>query len=162
MKGINKGYSQRRLASTKTDSEGNIVVDEDRVLDIEFTKIADKTMVLENGVLRKYKGESVQGLEFGEELMSIIRNTFVVKEKLNIAGRGTIFVIDLKQFKDLPDRIYDASDLDSYVKVGQYIFQDGLQYEIRGLEYSRKLMEPPFIQKSLIGVQVREVTNSRG
>ena len=158
MNEFGKGYSHRRLASTKTDSDGNTVVDEDKVLDIEFTKIADKTMVIENGVLREYKGEPVQELE----LMSVIRNTFEVKEKLHITGRGTVFVVDLKQFKDLPNKIYNASELDPYVKIGQHIFQDGLEYEIRGLEYSRCLMDPPFISKSLIGVQVREVTNSCG
>jgi len=162
MNEFGKGYSHRRLASIKTDSDGNTVVDEDRVLDIEFTKIADKTMVIENGVLREYKGEPVQGLEFGKELMSVIRNTFEVKEKLHITGRGTVFVISLQQFKDLPERIYDEKEIHPYVKIGQHIFQDGIEYEIRGLEYSRKLMYPPFISKSLIGVLVREITNSCG
>lgn len=84
--------------------------------------------------------------------------SYVIREKLNITGRGIIFVIDLSQFDELPDHIYNRKDLDQYVKVGDRFMYQDVTYEIRGLEMSMKLMDPPFIWKrDSIGLQCREI-----
>lgn len=80
------------------------------------------------------------------------------KEKIQVTGRGTILIVPLTQFTDLPDRIYDDAELKKYLTIGQRILSNNVQYQILGLEMRRCLMDPPFIQKSTpVGVVVREI-----
>lgn len=84
------------------------------------------------------------------------------KEKLHIVGRGTVLLVPLTQFEDLPDRIYDDNLLKKHLTIGQKIIAEGVQYQILGLEMSRCLMDPPFLEKKTpVGVVVREIRESK-
>ena len=80
-----------------------------------------------------------------------------IKEKLYITGRGIVFVVELQQFENLPDRIYNIKELEPYIKIGQKLNYKYVDYEIIGLEYAMKLMDPPFLwKKDSVGLRCRE------
>lgn len=74
----------------------------------------------------------------------------------NIRGRGQIASVNLREIDGCPERIRDESEIP--ICVGQVVGIDGAEYEVRGVEYTRVLISPPFIKPD-VGLVVRPVTD---
>lgn len=101
-----------------------------------------------------YQGGKVQWIR--REIEAPVPDTYQVDSLVTIPGRGTLLLINIRQFPDLPARVYNMGELKPWVEIGKEVYHRNVRYQIRGIEASMALMDPPFL-KDGIALQVSRV-----
>jgi hypothetical protein len=79
---------------------------------------------------------------------------FTANDWFNVTGQGWVASINVRDVPGVPNPMRTEADLP--VRTGDHVRIGGMEYEVRGVEYARALVSPPFIKPD-ISVQVRAV-----
>lgn len=101
-----------------------------------------------------YQGGKVQWIR--REIECPVPDTYQVDSMHTIPGRGTLLLINIRQFPDLPPRVYSMDELKPWIEIGKEVYHLNVRYKITGVEAMRALMDPPFL-KDAMGLTVSRV-----
>lgn len=76
-----------------------------------------------------------------------------------VTGRGLVASVDVSAVEGVPRPMRGESDLP--VRHGDHVLIDGQEYRIRGVEYARALVSPPYIKPDIC-LLVTAVTKDAG